>query len=232
MSRKRRARHTPGWWTDGCGVTRLYEDEGYELYEKVNEAALKEIAVKTETATGKTTTAGKTYETKVWCTHTGERPLVTLDGIAIHGAQGLELTGYEADLIVDLSGAYKPSSVGFVITKAWEKLEEYAQHPGELLRLAWADRSVPPVGAEFWKALWEEIKARGFKSVVFCCSGGHGRTGTAIAAVLIAVRGTTAEKAMKFVRLQHCDQAIETLGQEEYLRALARQVKREAKEQT
>lgn len=51
---------------------------------------------------------------------------------------------------------------------------------------------------------------------VFACVGGHGRTGTALAAMLIAA-GMAPEDAIAYVRQKHCRSATETPGQTPYL---------------
>ena len=53
--------------------------------------------------------------------------------------------------------------------------------------------------------------------VIVTCFGGHGRTGTCLASILIAHSARTAQSAIDFIREKHCDAAIETTAQEEYL---------------
>lgn len=82
----------------------------------------------------------------------------------------------------------------------------------EVLHLDWPDMGIPPVTLDFWIRLWEMLP----EHTVICCMGGHGRTGTALAALLIA-SGVTYYDAIDMVRKDHCKKAIETESQEKYL---------------
>lgn len=69
--------------------------------------------------------------------------------------------------------------------------------------------------------------ARANRFVEVGCHAGHGRTGMALAALMI-VAGLDAETAMLKVWNDYCQHAIETLGQERYLFDLSNQLGREA----
>lgn len=58
--------------------------------------------------------------------------------------------------------------------------------------------------------------ARAGRFVEIGCHAGHGRTGMALAALMI-LTGHDAEAAMRKVWNDYCEQAIETVGQERYL---------------
>ena len=79
------------------------------------------------------------------------------------------------------------------------------------------DRSIPIVKNTFWKALIETAKNKGIENVLFHCMGGHGRTGTALAAVLVAVHRSPAQESIDWIRKEYCDKAIESTSQEEYM---------------
>jgi hypothetical protein len=64
--------------------------------------------------------------------------------------------------------------------------------------------------------------ARAGRFVEIGCHAGHGRTGLALAALMI-LAGADAETAMLKVWAHYCDQAIETVGQERYLTQMERQ---------
>jgi hypothetical protein len=66
--------------------------------------------------------------------------------------------------------------------------------------------------------------ARAGRFVEVGCHAGHGRTGTALAALMI-LSGLDAETSMLRVWNGFCEQAIETQGQERYLFALARRLR-------
>lgn len=85
----------------------------------------------------------------------------------------------------------------------------------------WRDGSAPPVKAEFWRKLHRLTRqSPGVTNVLFFCDGGHGRTGTALASVLVAVTGKPADEAVEFVRASYCKRAVETNTQVAYLKGL------------
>lgn len=110
---------------------------------------------------------------------------------------------------------------GFQFPKAYEVLRGHVMLPQRppTIVLPWQDYGLPPVYMSFWGEL---IHALPKGKVVIACVGSHGRTGTALAALLITHQRMTADEAIGYVRTHHCEHAIESKGQEEYLRALAR----------
>lgn len=87
-----------------------------------------------------------------------------------------------------------------------------------ILALAWSDGAAPIVAAEFWVELASALPAG---TVAACCVGGHGRTGTTLAALLIA-SGMTFYEATVTIWTSYCAKAIETDAQIGYLKALDR----------
>ena len=55
------------------------------------------------------------------------------------------------------------------------------------------------------------------------CMGGHGRTGTLMALIMVQL-GCKPGKAIKTIRKDYCDKAIETKKQEELIKAFAEEV--------
>ena len=55
------------------------------------------------------------------------------------------------------------------------------------------------------------------------CMGGHGRTGTLMALIMVQL-GCKAEEAIKTIRKDYCKRAIETQGQEDLIKAFAEEV--------
>lgn len=64
-------------------------------------------------------------------------------------------------------------------------------------------------------------KAGEGKNVEVGCIGGHGRTGTALAAMLIMLGQDNADEAVKWVQTKYCEHAVESKSQEEWLWDLA-----------
>jgi hypothetical protein len=92
-------------------------------------------------------------------------------------------------------------------------------HVKEIM-LGWLDGSSFPATVEFWQRFYDICQEQGYKRVIACCLGGHGRTGTALAAILIANGAMTDLEAIAFIQKQYCSEAIETKSQELYLEKL------------
>lgn len=90
----------------------------------------------------------------------------------------------------------------------------------EELHLDWSDGSDWPSGLEFWQELYDICIRENYKSIVFTCLGGHGRTGTALTSFLVSNSEYAvgmAEAYTDVLRDNYCESAIETLIQEKYL---------------
>jgi hypothetical protein len=157
------------------------------------------------------------------CLHDCRRPALTLtDGRVLYGGQGGTLSVWSTpvdhlDLIIDCAGFYKrkPFVKGKMPSRRWAPLRPLDRGP-EVLQLDWPDMTAPThVGIRFWTQLLQLLP----KHTAVCCMGGHGRTGTALAALLIA-DGVSPVEAISRVRSQHCPKAIETASQEAYLKGL------------
>lgn len=95
-----------------------------------------------------------------------------------------------------------------------------------VIALDWPDGGLPPVTADFWRELLRALA--GTQRVAVCCMGGHGRTGTALVALRMAYLEAsplpivyTLADIIDDVRFLHCDHAVETSAQCDFLRALA-----------
>jgi hypothetical protein len=153
--------------------------------------------------------------------HDGTKPVATVSGgRTLYGAKGSNLTAKtmdHLDLIIDCAGVV--SEAGKFVKSAPAKYRRLNRGlMPDIIRLDWPDMSAPVhVGIRFWRSLLEMLPAR----TCACCVGGHGRTGTCLAALLIA-GGMDGEAAIHWIRQHHCSRAIETAGQEAYLKALAK----------
>jgi len=91
---------------------------------------------------------------------------------------------------------------------------------GVLVSFPWIDRSVPLDVEQFVKVLrWLLGEIKDGKRIDIGCMGGHGRTGTMLACLLVA-QGMPANEAVKKVRSEHCSEAIETQGQIAFVQRL------------
>jgi hypothetical protein len=153
--------------------------------------------------------------------HDGKKPFYTLPGGKIlYGARGSNLAHANLehlDLIIDCAGVVAESG-RFVKSAPARYRGLKAGLLPDVIRLDWPDMSAPVhVGIRWWMRLLELLPAH----TCVCCVGGHGRTGTALASLLVA-SGMDAETAIRTVREQHCRRAIETQGQEAYVKALGK----------
>jgi hypothetical protein len=138
------------------------------------------------------------------------------DGWGIHCGTGNRIkskTG-EFSLLLNCSnsGSYAPRHV--IPIKLGDGKKDYAKHPDEI-RLDWSDYDVPSLDTQFWYDLYDYIVEKKAKTLVFCV-GGHGRTGTAMACLLVA-SGYTADESIAIVRENYCKKAIESKLQEQYV---------------
>ena len=92
-------------------------------------------------------------------------------------------------------------------------------------------------GIDFWHALWEDLTAQGEKynrsntdkklKVLFCCMGGHGRTGTVVTALAQAAGVDGGKDGDLLLRLRsiYCKEMVESVEQITYLKALGVETK-------
>lgn len=169
----------------------------------------------------------KTVDYKYRCIH--DRAFVAECGkIALYGSQVARNLPPPEDrsLIIDLTGGnVKTVKIPVQGSEWWAKTVSECTHSGEYVSIAWPDMSTLPVKHTFWSVLWRMIKEQGFMAVVCSCTGGHGRTGTALACLLIASeKCKNAGDAIEFVREMYCESAIETKGQERYVFDVAKAI--------
>lgn len=84
--------------------------------------------------------------------------------------------------------------------------------------LNWPDMGVVSLPRKFWEDVIAHLTITQRKMLVFCV-GGHGRTGTALACLMV-VCGWTSEDAIAWIRANYCRRAIESLEQERYIRKI------------
>ncbi len=93
----------------------------------------------------------------------------------------------------------------------------------------WEDWGVPENAAILRRALrWLLQQVGDGKVVEVGCMGGHGRTGTALACLLI-LQGLNAKRALRRVWDEYCQEAIESQKQIDFIKAFVRKRNRRAK---
>lgn len=156
------------------------------------------------------------------CRHDGQDVVLTVGKVTFGGGAGANLWITPRPLIViDFAG-----DAGWVEARAAfpEALAVLQEHVVSCPRASvpWADFGLPPVTRGFWLALPEAVSSNyGPGHVILCCGQGHGRTGTALAALAIVHKGLSAAAAISMVRTTYCNSAVETRDQVQYLCDLA-----------
>lgn len=147
--------------------------------------------------------------------HRGEDPIFIAGQRQFFGAQGVNVNPALYNVILDCAGMVdKP----FLMTASTKF--RHLVNPQHFLRLHWPDMGVPPVAHLWWLRLARALPKRGL--ILAACVGGHGRTGTALALLALATqRVDTADEAITLIRSAHCERAIETKSQEQYIRDFA-----------
>ena len=99
-------------------------------------------------------------------------------------------------------------------------LQEYSedQFHARILKIDWPDRAAAPMKPEFWPALNEQLSG----DIMTCCVGGHGRSGTSFACLLLVnAPDYDAKDAIIHIRAVHCPRAIESQVQHDYIDKVA-----------
>lgn len=92
--------------------------------------------------------------------------------------------------------------------------------PNTVVLFPWPDYGVPSDRRSLVKVLrWVLTLAAKGQTLEIGCMGGHGRTGTALAALLV-LQGLTGEAAIRRVRRRYCDEAIESRPQLDFVRSI------------
>ncbi len=177
------------------------------------------------------------------CSHLGKIEVFRHDGRALYAGGSAMIVTPDVAAVIDLAGtastkvedldqhgrarAFVSNATASSVRDRIFELLGQAKVPTAkpvYIRLDWPDGSAPKVGLAFWRALWASLPQGTDDDpakIQVCCVGGHGRTGTCLAAFLIAVVGRSRANAVNFVRYAHCTNAVETESQITYLLELA-----------
>lgn len=172
--------------------------------------------------------SGSTSYATTWESHKhyGDKVIFEYEGkqLFASNSSSLDEKSGKWNLIIDLAGIVTmPRNASFIREDAKPQFKSLSKHldkdealPSDVLRLFWNDMSIPPCGIEFWVEMWKVLPEK----TVIGCMGGHGRTGTCIASLIIASGQMDYWQALEHVRKEHCKKAVENLVQEQYLHAI------------
>lgn len=160
------------------------------------------------------------------CAHdpVGE-PIFATESLALYiaDAAGVRKFGNDFDVVIDCGGAMTQGKVKSVLSGDPELCEALDDHAyvspvARVFKIDWPDRAAPPVNLDFWAALADNLEG----DVVINCQGGHGRSGTALTALMMVLNPSYGSReAILHLRAMHCTRAIESKAQHEYLDKLA-----------
>ena len=89
---------------------------------------------------------------------------------------------------------------------------------GDEMLIDWPDQKAVAIRPAWWLKMLQTTKDAGYEKVNVCCFGGHGRTGTALACMLVAAKAVkNGDAAVDLVRKIHCEECIESNAQLNYI---------------
>jgi hypothetical protein len=145
------------------------------------------------------------------CRHNPQK-IKEIDKIGYFAADMFGASDFTGDVMVNLTKTSDVPSVAMI-----PQLVDHVEISFDEIMVPWPDFGLPHVKLSFWKALHSYIMEKGWSTACFHCQAGHGRTGTALAAMLIANEGYSAQDAVLTIRSLYCDEAVETAEQIVYL---------------
>ena len=89
------------------------------------------------------------------------------------------------------------------------------------IRIPTKDFNIPPFPAQMWEDLLDAIERLASEredrlNVMFCCVGGHGRTGMGLS-IMAGLTIAQDEDPITFVRERYCQEAVENMRQAKYV---------------
>ena len=149
---------------------------------------------------------GGTYKHKPRC-HTTHKPIKLGNGEILGGACGSPRDGY--DIYIGFDYGMKMQHQAF----PWEQLGDAIIE----FQYRITDMCAPKSPKEFRKMIeWCADQLDNGKKIHVGCIGGHGRTGTFLAA-LVSLYEDLTDDPIKYVREHHCKKAVESKSQIKFL---------------
>lgn len=188
------------------------------------------------------------YEGLNWHSHDGIEIIWQFDGKAFYAAGYGKMIPSNYDLVLDLADQLRwikqVKDHGLVLRNGpnnYMALNKFAlspkgnpidaaytvkADPANVVAFDWKDGKALKVGTDFWEELWQLCPGEPEKpgTILVGCLGAHGRTGTCLAALMMASNDPLIQsplEAVLTVRANHCERAIESRTQFDYLNALA-----------
>lgn len=141
------------------------------------------------------------------CTHFPEA-IIEMDGVTYYAADADCVPYFRGDLVLNLSNSRNVDGA-----MAIPELSKHFDITFQELMIPWRDGGLPNVKQSFWPALHKYILSKGYTDVCVHCYAGHGRTGTMLASMMVAVGGWGAKESVEFLRGNYCKNVVETEAQ-------------------
>lgn len=165
------------------------------------------------------------------CTHDGLQYIMTIGGTAVYAggyrdvSKNFESSEVDIDIYIAVGGprvrdyAFKDIfSFSGNAEDMLTKTSMWSFEPENEFVIDWPDMQAPPFNIGFFEDLYEDLFHMESKSVAFYCHGGHGRTGTALAALAHLNKTNGKQDVVQWVRDNYCEKAVETASQIKWLK--------------
>lgn len=156
------------------------------------------------------------------------------DGISFYGSAKSNLTKFDFsgdELVINCTGAEwtTPPPKHFIKKQpAWLNIRDVylsSQDPVDASKIAqlvfdWPDMNPPSADFKIsdWKFIVDKAKSNNIKEIIVCCAAGQGRTGTALASLMLATETVRNPLlAIQNIRTVYSKEAIERKSQEDYI---------------
>lgn len=189
----------------------------------------------TSNVTGYTGITSKSYSAP--CRHKPS-PVFSFDDLMFYGGSRYTITGTpeldKIQVVLNASGTALNSWDKTSLPPEFQSLNRFitADYHFKELVIDWMDGQGPDVLPGFWQEFIQLCKDQGFKHIMCICFGGHGRTGTALASIMLASGYWNLKESVEIIHKIYCVEAIETSAQYKYLveleKAFVPEARREA----
>lgn len=151
--------------------------------------------------------------------------IMTIGNCTIHGSSNRHLyDGYK--LIINISNySYSDRQIATcrrgankLVSHFMAALPKKKDDDPPEIAIDWPDGGIPDLVKSDWMRLLQDLSEMDGKVLVHCM-GGHGRTGTALAALLGLSKAVTKDP-VKWLRKYYCEKVVETKAQFDYLKKL------------
>lgn len=181
-------------------------------------------------SSGSTSNSSSTYNSSsgysTWTSTSNPKMAFKIHGIEFWGGSKFKIEDdivlSDRDLVINCTGtSFSPKKPFVSKAPEWFSVSDkyLKESVVNQVLLEWKDMSPPPniIELDFWEDIVRQCLKNNIKRVFCCCTAGQGRTGTALAALMLAT-GAVDEpsQAIDHLREHYNSKAVETGGQELY----------------